>query len=122
MPQICFFYITVLPAKTARLLFLISVPGHTVFVLLADLIYNGQSTVRVSFVFSYLLVGFVQLVILLYVCHLMTHTLWKFKIDPDNSSIPYLTALGDLSGSTLLLLAFIFLRSINQEYEPVQTG
>lgn len=42
--------------------------------------------------------------------------MWKWKIDPDNSSIPYLTALGDLLGSSLLALAFIFLLSINKEY------
>lgn len=108
-----------LPAKTARLLFLIAIPGHTLFVFAADFIYNGESTVRASFVLTYVLVGFIQLIILLYVCHLMIHTLWKFKIDPDNASIPYLTALGDLSGSTLLLLAFMFLRAINEEYKPV---
>jgi solute carrier family 41 len=43
--------------------------------------------------------------------------MWKFKIDPDTSSIPYLTALGDLFGSTLLLGAFAFLRLIHREYE-----
>lgn len=48
----------------------------------------------------------------------MVHTMWKFKMDPDNSAIPYLTALGDLTGSSLFLLSFIFLRAINQEYQP----
>jgi solute carrier family 41 len=45
------------------------------------------------------------------------HAMWKYKIDPDTSSIPYLTALGDLFGSTLLLGAFAFLRLIHREYE-----
>lgn len=108
-----------LSAKTARLLLLLSIPGQTVFVFAADFIYNGQSTVMPSFVLTYLLAGLVQLTLLLYICHIMTHTLWKFEIDPDNSSIPYLTALGDISGSTLLLLAFMCLRYINQEYQPL---
>lgn len=43
--------------------------------------------------------------------------MWKFKIDPDNSAIPYLTALGDLLGSSLLMLAFVFLSAIGQKYE-----
>lgn len=54
--------------------------------------------------------------LLLYIAHIIVHAMWKWKIDPDNSSIPYLTALGDLLGSSLLALAFIFLMSINQEY------
>ncbi|CAH1986866.1 unnamed protein product [Acanthoscelides obtectus] len=109
----------VLPAKTARLLLLISIPGHAVFVFAADFIYNHRSTATPVFVLSYLAVAMIQLVILLYACHLVTHTMWKFKIDPDNSTIPYLTALGDLSGSSLLLVAFVFLRSIGMEYRPV---
>ncbi|KAG5895404.1 hypothetical protein JTB14_029416 [Gonioctena quinquepunctata] len=109
----------VLPAKTARILLLISIPGHTVFVYAADFIYNGVSTLNPFFVITYLAVGLTQLLILLYVCHIMIHTLWKFKMDPDSSAIPYLTALGDLSGSSLLLLGFFFLRYINREYQPV---
>lgn len=55
--------------------------------------------------------------ILLFIAHVMIHAMWRYKIDPDSSSIPYLTALGDLLGSSLLLLAFVFLRSIGREYE-----
>lgn len=46
----------------------------------------------------------------------MIHVMWKFKIDPDNSAIPFLTALGDLFGSCLLVIAFAFLMSIGQPY------
>ncbi|XP_076262571.1 solute carrier family 41 member 1-like [Rhynchophorus ferrugineus] len=110
----------VFPAKTARILLVLSVPGQVVFVMIADLIANnGQVRATPAFVLSYLTVSFLQLMILLYVAHLMVHTMWKYKIDPDNSAIPYLTAMGDLLGSTLLLLAFMFLRSINQEYNPI---
>lgn len=41
-------------------------------------------------------------------------------MDPDNSAIPYLTALGDLSGSALLLIAFIFMKSIGYDYGSEQ--
>lgn len=46
--------------------------------------------------------------------------MWKWKIDPDNSAIPYLTALGDLFGSALLALAFLFLQTIGQPYAEGQ--
>lgn len=43
--------------------------------------------------------------------------MWRFKIDPDCAAIPYLTALGDLFGSSFLMGAFVFLRFIGSEYE-----
>ncbi|XP_017777133.1 PREDICTED: solute carrier family 41 member 1-like [Nicrophorus vespilloides] len=109
----------VFSAKTARMLIIMAIPGQTVFVFVADFIYNGVSTVTPEFVFTYLAVGLIQIMLLLYIAHLLTHTMWRWKIDPDNSAIPYLTALGDLLGSTLLFLAFMFLRSINREYQPI---
>lgn len=48
----------------------------------------------------------VQVVILLYVAGLMVQWLWKRGLDPDNFSIPYLTALGDLLGTGFLALSF----------------
>jgi len=32
--------------------------------------------------------------------------MWKRGMDPDNSAIPYLTAIGDLLGTGLLAVAF----------------
>lgn len=55
--------------------------------------------------------------LLLFFAHVMIHAMWRYKIDPDSSSIPYLTALGDFLGSSFLLLAFMFLRKIGREYE-----
>lgn len=109
----------VYPAKTARILLAMSIPGQVVFVLSADVIANdGVLRTSISFILSYLSVSVLQIMILLYIAHLMVHTMWKHKMDPDNSAIPYLTALGDLIGSSLLLLAFMFLRFIQHEYYP----
>ena len=36
----------------------------------------------------------------------MVFGMWRAGIDPDNSAIPYLTALGDLLGGAFLGLAF----------------
>jgi solute carrier family 41 len=54
---------------------------------------------------------------LLFIAHVIIHAMWRYKIDPDTSAIPYLTALGDLFGSSLLLGAFAFLRFVGHEYE-----
>lgn len=46
------------------------------------------------------------MVTLLYLAKLLVYFLWKKKIDPDDNSIPILTAIGDLIGT--LFLAIIF--------------
>jgi len=48
-------------------------------------------------------------VLLLYIAEVLVQYLWASKIDPDNSAIPYLTALGDLIGTALLAVAFLML-------------
>ena len=103
-------------AKTARILIFMSIPGNILFIYVADYIHMSASTVKLSFVLSYLLASLVQVMLLLYVAHVIVHSMWKWKIDPDNSSIPYLTALGDLLGSSFLAMAFLLLLSINQGY------
>lgn len=50
-----------------------------------------------------------QVALLLYLAYNLVFLLWKKEIDPDNSSIPILTAFGDFLGSAFLLFAFMFL-------------
>ena len=45
----------------------------------------------------------------------MVHWMWKSGDDPDNFAIPYLTALGDLLGTSLLALCFYILYSIGDK-------
>jgi len=96
-------------ARSARILIAMAVPGQTVFVFVADLLHNGRSTLTLEFVTAYLTASITQIMILLYVGHIMVHVMWRVKIDPDNSAIPYLTALGDFLGTSLLALAFMVL-------------
>ncbi|XP_050450868.1 solute carrier family 41 member 3 isoform X1 [Cataglyphis hispanica] len=99
-------------AKTARLLVAMAIPGQLIFVFIADALNPGDCTMHAYFVISYIVVSVLQVMVLLYVAHIIIHAMWRYKIDPDNSAIPYLTALGDLSGSLLLALAFFFTHSI----------
>lgn len=59
-----------------------------------------------------------QVGILLYVASLMVRWLWRRGLDPDNFSIPYLTALGDLLGTGFLALSFRLIVMISS----TQTG
>jgi len=38
--------------------------------------------------------------------------MWKRGVDPDNAAIPYLTAIGDLLGTSLLAMAFLALEEM----------
>lgn len=109
-------------AITARILIIMSIPGQVIFIFVADYIHQMRSTIGVAFVFSYLIASLIQVLFLLYLAHVMIHGMWRFKIDPDTAAIPYLTALGDLLGSSLLFAAFAFLVSIGQEYEERATA
>lgn len=97
-----------------------SIPGQILFILCADYIHMGQITLGAAFILSYSAVSLLQISLLLYTAHVIIHAMWKWKIDPDNSAIPYLTALGDLLGSSLLFLAFAFLVGIGQSYGDLQ--
>ena len=59
-----------------------------------------------AFVLVYMVAALLQVLVLLHTAHWMIHWFWRLKVDPDNSAIPYLTALGDLLGGGLLWLAF----------------
>ncbi|KAK2587188.1 hypothetical protein KPH14_002933 [Odynerus spinipes] len=107
-------------AKTARILIGMAFCGQLVFVFAADYIKCQKSTVDAYFVLSYLAVSTIQVMLLLYIAHIIIHAMWRHKIDPDNSAIPYLTALGDLTGTMFLALAFWFLTQINQKYESCE--
>lgn len=104
-------------AKTARILISMAIPGELVFIFLADFMKNSSSTLHAYFVLSYIVMAVLQVMLLLYVAHIIIHAMWRYKIDPDNSAIPYLTALGDLTGTMFLALAFWFLQGIDMGYK-----
>ncbi|KAH8416410.1 hypothetical protein KR222_002808, partial [Zaprionus bogoriensis] len=103
-------------AKTARILIAMSIPGNILFIFAADYINMNTTTVTWVFMLSYLVASLIQVMLLLYIAHIIVHAMWKWKIDPDNSAIPYLTALGDLLGSSLLAVAWLFTMSVNMQY------
>lgn len=125
--------------KTTRVLLAMVVPGHLIFIFVIKfmkaghttisfnfiLIYNAAAVIQVSISFIYLqskcilimikLSSAFQVIVLLYCCNTMVHWMWKKGDDPDNFAIPYLTALGDLLGTSLLAAAFLILYSIGDK-------
>lgn len=54
-----------------------------------------------------------KVILMLYLGYVFVHLLWRIGFNPDNNSIPILTALADLLGSLLFAVGFLFLESIH---------
>uniref|UniRef100_A0A8B9KD22 Solute carrier family 41 member n=1 Tax=Astyanax mexicanus TaxID=7994 RepID=A0A8B9KD22_ASTMX len=93
-------------SKSARVLFLLVVPGHLVFLFAIKTLQGGHAAITLPFTCCYLCAALLQVGILLYVADLIVRLMWRKGLDPDNFSIPYLTALGDLLGTGFLALCF----------------
>ncbi|KAG7198274.1 hypothetical protein KM043_005677 [Ampulex compressa] len=105
-------------ARTTRVLMAMVIPGHIIFIYLINYMKDGNTSLTPLFVFVYLCAAMLQVAALLYIAFIMIHWMWKRKIDPDNSAIPYLTAMGDLLGISLLAIAFQFLYLVgDQDYD-----
>uniref|UniRef100_A0A336K5J5 CSON009356 protein n=1 Tax=Culicoides sonorensis TaxID=179676 RepID=A0A336K5J5_CULSO len=102
-------------AKTARILLCMTIPA-LLFIFFADMIHTSTITIDYVFTFVYWIVSFLQVSLLLYTAHVIIHFMWRHKIDPDNSAIPYLTAIGDFVGTCLLFIAFWFLELVGHGY------
>ncbi|KAM7423146.1 hypothetical protein PAMA_010934 [Pampus argenteus] len=93
-------------SKSARVLVILVVPGHLLFLYTIHLLHGSHTAMTHTFIICYLSAALLQVVILLYMASLMVRWLWRKGLDPDNFSIPYLTALGDLLGTGFLALTF----------------
>ncbi|KAJ8265666.1 hypothetical protein COCON_G00147650 [Conger conger] len=93
-------------SRSARVLFLLVCPGHLVFLYTIHLLQGGHTPITLPFICCYLCAALLQVGILLYMADLLVRLMWRRSLDPDNFSIPYLTALGDLLGTGFLALCF----------------
>merc|ERR1711970_1505703 len=98
----------------ARVLLLLLFPGHILFVLIIFFAKLGTAPTFLFFLF-YLIAAFLQVAILLYLAQFLVYWMWKRGTDPDNAAIPYLTAIGDLVGTSLLAAAFIVLQEMGDK-------
>ncbi|XP_061474393.1 solute carrier family 41 member 3 isoform X4 [Rhineura floridana] len=93
-------------SKSTRVLILLVIPGHLLFLYTIHFFEAGHTALTFTFVTFYLMAAVLQVGILLYLADLLVRLLWRKGLDPDNYSIPYLTAVGDLLGTGFLALCF----------------
>uniref|UniRef100_A0A8C5WVE9 Solute carrier family 41 member n=1 Tax=Laticauda laticaudata TaxID=8630 RepID=A0A8C5WVE9_LATLA len=100
------FFASGINSKSARVLILLVIPGHLVFLYTIHLFEGGHTAITFTFVAFYLTAALLQVGILLYMSDIIVRLMWRKGLDPDNYSIPYLTALGDLLGTGFLAVCF----------------
>ncbi|XP_045911804.1 solute carrier family 41 member 1-like isoform X3 [Micropterus dolomieu] len=99
-------------SKSALVLLTLVVPGHLVFLYSISLLQGEKAPITAAFTICYLSAALLQVAILLYFADLIIRVMWRWSLDPDNFSIPYLTALGDLLGTGFLALCFRCINSV----------
>lgn len=87
---------------------LIAAPIQIPFVVGALLLSDLPYATPLLFIFYYV-AATLQVIIILYVGYCFINLLWMVGINPDNNSIPILTALADLLGCILIAISSLFL-------------
>ncbi|XP_034962378.1 solute carrier family 41 member 3 isoform X2 [Zootoca vivipara] len=100
------FFSSGINSKSARVLILLVIPGHLLFIYTIHFFQAGHTALTFTFVSFYLMAAVLQVAILLYLADILVRLFWRKGLDPDNYSIPYLTALGDVLGTGFLALCF----------------
>ncbi|XP_071484764.1 solute carrier family 41 member 1-like [Diadema antillarum] len=93
-------------SRSARVLILMVIPGQLIFLYFISFVNAGHSSITLRVTIMYISIALIQVILLLQIADWLVYYLWRRKLDPDNFSIPYLTALGDLLGTALLALGF----------------
>ncbi|CAB1415950.1 unnamed protein product [Pleuronectes platessa] len=99
--------------RSARILLLLVIPGQFIFLFTINLMKGDPRLPGPLLTVAFLSASLIQVFSLLCTADCMVHWLWRRRKDPDSYSIPYLTALGDLLGTSLLALAFLMLWCID---------
>ncbi|KAG6445111.1 solute carrier family 41 member 1 [Manduca sexta] len=102
-------------SNTTKLLLLMVIPGQLIFIYTIGYLRAGHTSTTPMFILIYMSAALLQVFLLLTISHYMIVWMWKMGMDPDNSAIPYLTALGDLLGTALLGIAFSILYAIGDK-------
>lgn len=99
-------------ARTARILLFVVLPSQSAFMVIIHYVSGGfgdERKLTIWFAVVYLGASLLQVFLLLVITMWLVPTLWRFRVDPDNSAIPLITALGDLLGTGLLTAGFFLL-------------
>lgn len=99
--------------RVSWLLVSMVVPGHLIFMSLISLLKNGSVKLGAAFVLLYNAAALLQMGLLLLATRRIVGFLWRRGLDPDSTAIPYVTALGDVLGTSFLAAVFAIMALFN---------
>ncbi|XP_077489098.1 solute carrier family 41 member 1-like isoform X2 [Amblyomma americanum] len=99
------------------LLVALVVPGHLIFMTLISLLKNGSVKLSALFVLFYNVAAILQVAVLLLATRRIVRFLWHRGMDPDSTAIPYVTALGDVLGTSFLAAVFALMTPLGVDTE-----
>ncbi|KAI9483827.1 MAG: hypothetical protein EXX96DRAFT_156153 [Benjaminiella poitrasii] len=94
-----------------RTLLLMNIPVQILFLMITYILDIGHLDFTFAFAISYLIVSMLCTNIALKMGKSMSLTFWKYKYDPDNYVLPYLTAIIDVICTSLLVVSFSWLNA-----------
>lgn len=100
-------------ATTFRTLFATHFPIQLMFIIIMACFDLGHIRITFEFLIFYFMVSNSILAAVLYLSKFLCSYLWKRDMDPHQHVLPYLTAVADVLGTLLLMLAFFVLESLN---------
>ncbi|KAI8364316.1 hypothetical protein EDC96DRAFT_565645 [Choanephora cucurbitarum] len=92
-------------------LLLMNVPIQLLFLMIVWVLDIGHLDFTIAFIITYFVVSMICTFSALKMGKSMTLTFWKYKYDPDNYVLPYLTAIVDVICTSLLVISFSWLTS-----------
>ncbi|CAG8625827.1 11082_t:CDS:2, partial [Ambispora leptoticha] len=108
--------------RSEIILFIIHIPIGILFMLITWWFDIGHVHLTWSLCIMYLFVSVASVSCTLLMAKKITLWLWHHKYDPDNYCLPYLTAVVDVMGTTLLVLSYLFLTAIGLASEEQTMG
>jgi solute carrier family 41 len=92
--------------RVGWVLFVLNFPTQWIFLACVHWAQLGHIVMDTKVFVVYTIVSTLVVLVLLVVGKVLTDTLWTWGYDPDNYALPYLAAIGDVVGTSMLVLAF----------------
>lgn len=106
-------------ARFARMLLLLIIPGQVLFsCVVIGVASKGTAFPTPLFVVCFVAASLCQVCFLMMAARTLVVMLWRKHLDPDNGVSPLVCGMGDLLGTSLLMVVFMVLRKLDGEVWP----
>lgn len=105
--------------RSTMLLFFLTIPISIIFLIFIGLVNAGHTSITPVFLLGYSSASLIQVGLLLPLSAMLVRFVWSRGLDPDNIAIPFVTAFGDLFGTSALTVCFALLFQLGDKDKDV---